>query len=210
MLWPQVPFMIQFIEHLARDEERTDSIVACCAGLFGSVPPLPSPQLLIPPTYLQGSVHSVWDQHASSDEQQQWHPAAATGRKAFPHQANQVALYLGPQRNEAAAPEQLVGRPPSLPLCSHVPPPPTDDEKLQCSVSMSVRVCVCVCEERRESTYKRCDDAVLPCLILLCSQPHAMVYDVYMCITINNMLLEYLSVSQVHLDLSGGGSRLSW
>ena len=182
MLWPQVPFMIQFIEHLARDEERTDSIVACCAGLFGSVPPLPSPQLLIPPTYLQGSVHSVWDQHASSDEQQQWHPAAATGRKAFPHQANQVALYLGPQRNEAAAPEQLVGRPPSLPPSLLSCPPP--QMMRSCSVvsrCLCVRVCVCVCVRSGESPLT---NAVMTlfCHVLFCCAHNHMQWCMCTCV----------------------------
>lgn len=35
LAWPHVPFMLQFIDHVAKDEEHTDSIVAHSAGLLG-------------------------------------------------------------------------------------------------------------------------------------------------------------------------------
>ena len=37
LLWPEVPFLIQFMEHISRDEERSDGVIACCAGLLGWV-----------------------------------------------------------------------------------------------------------------------------------------------------------------------------
>ena len=35
LAWPHVPFMLQFIDHVAKDEEHTDNIVAHSAGLLG-------------------------------------------------------------------------------------------------------------------------------------------------------------------------------
>ena len=35
LLWPEVPFLFEFMEHIAQDEERSDGVVACCAGLLG-------------------------------------------------------------------------------------------------------------------------------------------------------------------------------
>ena len=35
MLAPEVPFLFQFMGHIANDEERSDNVIACCAGLLG-------------------------------------------------------------------------------------------------------------------------------------------------------------------------------
>ena len=35
LVWPQVPYMIQLIEFIAKDDDRTDGTIACSAGLLG-------------------------------------------------------------------------------------------------------------------------------------------------------------------------------
>ena len=35
LLAPEVPFLVQFMEHVAKDEDRSDGVTACCAGLLG-------------------------------------------------------------------------------------------------------------------------------------------------------------------------------
>ena len=35
LMTPEVPFLFQFIEHVAKDEDRSDGVTACCAGLLG-------------------------------------------------------------------------------------------------------------------------------------------------------------------------------
>ena len=37
LLWPEVPFLFQFMEHVAKDEDRSDGVIACCGGLLGWV-----------------------------------------------------------------------------------------------------------------------------------------------------------------------------
>ena len=37
LLRPEVPFLLQFMDHVAKDEERSDGVTACCAGLLGYV-----------------------------------------------------------------------------------------------------------------------------------------------------------------------------
>lgn len=37
LLSPQVPFLLKFMEHIAKDEERSDGVIACCAGLLGDL-----------------------------------------------------------------------------------------------------------------------------------------------------------------------------
>ena len=32
LLAPEVPFLVQFMEHVAKDEDRSDGVTACCAG----------------------------------------------------------------------------------------------------------------------------------------------------------------------------------
>ncbi|CAI8026079.1 Importin subunit beta-1 [Geodia barretti] len=37
LMTPEVPFLFQFIEHVAKDEDRSDGVTACCAGLLGDL-----------------------------------------------------------------------------------------------------------------------------------------------------------------------------
>uniref|UniRef100_A0A8C4QZJ4 Karyopherin (importin) beta 1 n=1 Tax=Eptatretus burgeri TaxID=7764 RepID=A0A8C4QZJ4_EPTBU len=37
LVQPRVEFILSFIDHIAQDEDRTDTVVACCAGLIGDL-----------------------------------------------------------------------------------------------------------------------------------------------------------------------------
>lgn len=37
LVWSEVPFIFQFMDCIAQDEERSDGVVACCAGLLGDL-----------------------------------------------------------------------------------------------------------------------------------------------------------------------------
>lgn len=37
LVWPHVTFMVQFVDHIAKDDEHSDSNIACSAGLLGDL-----------------------------------------------------------------------------------------------------------------------------------------------------------------------------